>query len=75
MAQAIAEAIIRNGAICFFATHFLDLAKTLAYKPNVVALNLAADVQKDRAETRLVFTHKIQDGVTRLSHYGSFRVV
>jgi hypothetical protein len=48
-----------------------DLAKVLMHKPKVVALNLGANVAKDRAECRLVFTHKVGDGVTRLTHYGS----
>lgn len=67
IAHAIAEELIRSKAACFFATHFSELATTLAGYESVVNLHLQVESTR-RGAVRYVY--HIVDGVPNESHYG-----
>ncbi|KAF8736092.1 hypothetical protein AX14_000888 [Amanita brunnescens Koide BX004] len=70
--HAIAEGLIALKSFVFFATHFPDLATTLARKPNVINLHLAVQrSNKSKTNLGMMFQYKIIDGVSDdMDHYG-----
>ncbi|KAL8279193.1 hypothetical protein RQP46_008449 [Phenoliferia psychrophenolica] len=71
IAHALAEEVIKTKCFCFFATHFKELSMTLSRFPNVVSLHLETDVDVSQADYSLIFHHRVSDGVTPITHYGT----
>ncbi|GAA5894000.1 MutS family protein MSH4 [Sporobolomyces salmoneus] len=70
IAHAIAEEITKSRAVCFFATHFKELATTLSRFPNVVSLHLETEIDRSQPDYSLSFHHRLIDGTDPLVHYG-----
>ena len=67
IAFAICERLMELGALCFFATHFQDLAKGLQIYPSVTALHLESSYSTAQG---LCFSHKVKDGQNEMEDYG-----
>lgn len=67
IAHAISERLYRQRAYVFFATHFLDLEKSLGSKSRLHTQHLSFSVSNDTldASSHLMFRYKLSDGPPR----------
>lgn len=73
IAIAIAEALIQSNALCFFTTHFTELAHVLQDRPAVLNLHLVTEtsVAEDKNEIpRMTMLYRVGSGPVRDENYG-----
>ncbi|PWN23110.1 P-loop containing nucleoside triphosphate hydrolase protein [Microstroma glucosiphilum] len=72
IAHAVSERLYQQKAYVFFATHFLDLEKSLGSKSRLHTQHLSFAVSDDMAgaNSHLTFRYKLSDGPPRARHYG-----
>ncbi|KAI8336838.1 DNA mismatch repair protein Msh4 [Chlamydoabsidia padenii] len=68
ISTAISEELIRSKAQCFFATHLIEMAKSLQLHPTVVNLQLAIDTHL--MSSIISYPYLVKDGLTETDHYG-----
>ncbi len=64
LAWATAEHISKKGAMCLFATHYLELTKLDSLYPNIINLHFAASEHQDQ----IIFLHRIEEGPASSSY-------
>ncbi|KAJ8731216.1 hypothetical protein PYW07_004380 [Mythimna separata] len=74
VAWAICEELIMSNAFTFFTTHFMYLTRLQELYFNVVNRHTAVTEEEvgipENPQTRLVYQHKIEPGVTKIENYG-----
>lgn len=73
IAIAMAEALVQNNALVFFATHFSELAHVLEDRPGVLNLHLTTQttVAEDDGEVpKMTMLYKVGAGPVKEEHYG-----
>ncbi|XP_054269592.1 mutS protein homolog 4-like isoform X2 [Macrosteles quadrilineatus] len=67
VAWVLCEQLLQSKAFVFFTTHYHTLSKLQTLYPNVSNHQMVAE---DGAHGRLVYTHKLMPGVTKVAMYG-----
>lgn len=74
IAIAMAEALVQNNALVFFATHFTELAHVLEDRPGVLNLHLTTHTtvaEEDDAQVpTMTMLYKVGAGPVKEEHYG-----
>ncbi|PSR80216.1 muts domain V-domain-containing protein [Coniella lustricola] len=71
IAIAMAEALVQNNALVFFATHFTELAHVLEDRPGVLNLHLATEtIVADDEVPKMTMLYKVGAGPVKEEHYG-----
>jgi DNA mismatch repair protein MSH4 len=67
---AVSEELLKTKSFILLATHFSEVGDVFNCNPYVVCLNLKVTVSTDNLQMISMYDYKIDNGITKVKHYG-----